>query len=373
MVPIGLFCSLALLTACDPMVISSNVKENPTVQPSQELVTRCIGRYLIDLPRDIILMPLGGQTIDEVQISVTPATEDEYTKGLARRTAELKAAVVSRKGVQYPALRSTVPLPAATSGVLFDRAKLQGVAGRMARVMEVFAWRDGYLLKAEIAAVDTSFLEEKDNETLHAHVKTDVTEKTRQIIDVVLRTRGRTDNEIPSQQGICIVNGFVLGPPTARESVGAIYRFANIDNFFMRVASSSLSPGKDTVLERIENIRPIVERSKGRVFKKARHDVAGMNGYEAAYSMLTDDDAVKGRVMVDRFVFELNSAEGSAHKPRLTVEMVNGQSIADDLENDDGEPGGIAVPLKNAPLSTSAAEATWDRIIKTIRVRPNAF
>ena len=39
-----------------------------------------------------------------------------------------------REDVQYPALRKTVPLPAGIDGVLFDRAKLTGLAGRIARV-----------------------------------------------------------------------------------------------------------------------------------------------------------------------------------------------------------------------------------------------
>ena len=181
------------------------------MQTSNSLITRCIGRYLIDLPTDLVLSPRGGQAIDGVQLSVTPATAAEYKKALTQRTAELTSAVVSRKDVEYPALRKTVPLPAGTDGVLFDRAKLDGAAGRMDRVLEVLAWRDGYLLKAEVGGSDTTFPEEKENKTLHAHVKTDVAEKTLQIIDVVSRTSGRADIEIPSQQGVCIVNGFVRG------------------------------------------------------------------------------------------------------------------------------------------------------------------
>ena len=343
------------------------------MQPSNELTTRCIGRYLIDLPTDLVMTPGGGQTIDGVELTVTRATAEEYKKALAQRTAMLTAAVVSRKGVQYPALRNSVPLPAGTDGVLFDRAKLEGVAGRMARVLEVLAWRDGYLVKAEVAGVDTSFPEEKDNETLHAHVKSDVAEKTRLIIDVVSRTSGRADSEIPSQQGVCIVNGLVRGAPTAGESIGAIYQFANTDNLFMRIASSSLSRGKNTILDRIETTRPMIEKAKGKIFKKAKRDVGGMNGYEAAYSVLTDEDAERGRIMIDRFRFELNSAEGSARKPILTVELSNGESLSDgsDEENDDNEAPAVA--LKPAPLSTAVAESMWNKIVPTIRTRPNAL
>jgi hypothetical protein len=344
------------------------------MQTSTELTTRCIGRYLIDLPADLVLNPVGGQTIDDVRLWVTPATVEEYKKKLAQRTAELTAAVISSTGEQqYPALRKTVPLPPGTDGVLFDRAKLQGSAGRIARVMEVLAWRDGYLLKAEVTAVDTSFPEERDNVTLHTHVKTDVAEKTRLIIDVVSRTSGRTDLEIPSQQGVCIVNGFVRGAPTAGELIGTIYQFAKIDNFHMRIASTSLSRGKNTILDRIENIRPLVERSKGKIFRKAKHNVAGMNGYEAAFSMLTDEDAARGRVMIDRFDFELNSAEGSKRKPRLTVELSNGEPLSGDSDEEGDQIEESVMALKPAPMSTAAVESMWDRIIPTIRARPNAF
>lgn len=370
---VGLACCLALLTACDRQISSFSIEEAPTMHTSNALTTRCIGRYLIDLPSDLVLNPLGGQTIDGVQIRITPATAEEFKQALARRTAELTAAVVSPDGVAYPALRKTMPLPAGTDGVLFDRAKLQGAAGRMARVLEVLAWREGYLLKAEVTGVDTTFPEEKDNVTLHAHVKTDVAEKTRLMLDVVSRTSGRTDIDMPSQQGVCIVNGFVRGVPTAGESVGTIYQFAKTDNLYMRIASLSSIRGKNTILDRIEITRPMIEKSKGKIFRKAKRDVGGMNGYEAAYSMLTDEDAERGRIMIDRFRFELNSAEGSARKPIFTVELSNGESLSGDSDEENEDIKESAVALKPAPLSTAAVESMWDKIVPTIRVRPNAF
>lgn len=372
-VRVGLACCLAFLTACDRQIAAFSIEEAPTMQPSTALTTRCIGRYLIDLPSNLVLSSLGGETIDGVSLWVTPATAAEYKKVLARRTAELTAAVVSRKGVEYPALRKTVPLPAGTDGVLFDFAKLNGSGGRMDRVLEVLEWRDGYLLKAEVGGSDTTFPEEKDNVTLHTHVKTDVAEKTRLIIDVVSRTSGRTDIEIPPQQGVCVVNGFVRGAPTSGESVGAIYEFAKIDNFYMRVASTSLSRGKNTILDRIEITRPLIEKSKGKIFRKTKRNVGGMNGYEVAYSMLTDEDATRGRIMFDRFDFELNSAEGSARKPRLMVELSNGEPGDSDEEDEEGKIEESVMVLKPAPLSTAAVESMWDMIILTIRPRPNAF
>ncbi|MEJ7807670.1 MAG: T6SS immunity protein Tli4 family protein [Telluria sp.] len=372
-VRVGLAWCLALLTGCDRHISSSSIEEAPTMQTSNKLTTRCIGRYLIDLPADLALNPSGGQTIDDVRLWVTPATADEYKKALVQRTAALNAAVVSSMGGQYPALRKTMPLPAGTDGVLFERAELQGSAGRIARVMEVLAWRDGYLLKAEVTGVDTSFPEEKDNITLHTHVKTDVSEKSRLIIDVVSRTSGRTDLEIPSQQGVCIVNGFVRGAPTAGESIGSIYQFAKTENLFMRIASISQIRGKNTILERIEITRPLIEKSKGKIFRKAKRDVGGMNGYEAAYSMLTDESGERGSIMIDRFRFELNSAEGSARKPIFTVELSNGESLFDDSDEEDEKIEKAEVALKPAPLSTAAVENIWDKIIPTIRARPNAF
>lgn len=243
----------------------------------------------------------------------------------------------------------------------------------MARVLEVLAWREGYLLKAEVTGVDTTFPEEKDNVTLHAHVKTDVAEKTRLMLDVVSRTSGRTDIDMPSQQGVCIVNGFVRGAPTAGESVGTIYQFAKTDNLYMRIASLSSIRGKNTILDRIEITRPMIEKSKGKIFRKAKRDVGGMNGYEAAYSMLTDEDAERGRIMIDRFRFELNSAEGSARKPIFTVELSNGESLSGDSDEENEDIKESAVALKPAPLSTAAVESMWDKIVPTIRVRPNAF
>ena len=376
---IGLLCCLAFLAACDHQSASSFIEDAPAKQATSESTTRCIGRYLIDLPTDLVLNPRGGQSIDDVRLRVTPATAEEYKKALAKRTAALTAAVVSSNGVEYPALRKIVPLPAGTDGVLFDRAKLEGAAGRVGRVLEVLAWRDGYLLRADVTAIDTTFPEDKDDVMLHTHVKTDVAEKTRLIIDMVSRTSGRKDLEIPSQQGVCIVNGFVRGAPTARESIGTIYQFEKINNFFMRIASGGLGRSKNTLLDRIEITRPLIENAKGKVFRKAKRDVGGMNGYEAAYSMLSHDYPAQDRIMVDRFIFELKSAEGSKRKPRLTVEVHNGESLDNGPDEEEGEDEGggkiedSVMALQPAPLSTASVESMWDKIIPTIRARPNAF
>lgn len=100
-----------------------------------------------------------------------------------------------------------------------------------------------------------------------------------------------------------------------------------------------------------------------------------MNGYEAAYSILSHDDPAQDRIMLDRFIFELNSAEGSRRKPRLSVEVHNGESLYNgpDEEEDGGKIEESVMALQPAPLSTAAVESLWDKIIPTIRARPNAF
>lgn len=127
---------MAVLTGCDrPSSASSLVQAAST----QGLTTRCVGRYLIDLPADLLLTQRGGQNIDDVKLSVVPATFEEYKTALAQRTAALSSATTSAKGVQYPLLRAATPLPGGINGVLFDRAKPQHVGGRMSRVLEVIA------------------------------------------------------------------------------------------------------------------------------------------------------------------------------------------------------------------------------------------
>lgn len=337
------------------------------------LSTRCIGRYLIDLPSD--LQPAGGgQAIEGVELKIKPSTTAEFRKILDARTTALKAAFTSRHGVQYPALRKIVPLSARSDGVMFDAAELESVSGRVARRLELITWRNGYLIKAELAATDTTFPEEKDNETLHAHAKTDVAEKTKLLVDVVSRTSGRADHEIPTEQGVCIINGFVKGAPTNGEFINAVYEFAKVDHFSLHIKSTSLSRGKNTILDRIEKTRPMIERSNGKVFRKTERDVDGMNGYEVAYTTPNDMHAELKSRMAEQFIFELNSAEGSKSKPRLSIEGRNGFMLREYPETDDGaEPVASVARQRGAPLSTAALERLWDRVIPTIRARPGAY
>lgn len=360
---------MVVLAACEPKRNTTLNNSAPIMQASKQMSTRCIGRYLIDLPIDLAITPYGGQTIDEVVLTVSPASIDEFKSFHAKRNAELQSAVVVADKDNYPALRHVSPLPNGMIGSLFDSAVVGGNAGRMDRILEVITWKDGYMIKGEIPATDMGFPEDQANEAVQTYLKSNVNEKTVRILDVVSRTTGRLDTEIPTSTGTCVVNGFVRGAPTAGEFIGAIYKFKQVDNFYLRLFNTSLSAGSSTILDRIENVRPILAKADGKILRKFKRDVGGQNGYEAAYSMLSDEDPARGRIMIDRFVFELNSKEGSARKPRVSVELFNGESIPNEEENVEE----YRRPIIPAPLSSTAVEAMWDRIIPTIRVRPSGF
>lgn len=336
---------------------------------SQSLTSRCIGRFLIDLPSDLLLKPIGGQQIDNIILKVSPASVGDFKTKLAMRQSELSAETTDGIRGEFPVLRKIVQLPAGMNGVLFDRAA-GGAGGRVTRVLEVLAWLDGYLIQAELDAIDTTFPEVQDDKLLQEQMKTNVDERSVKIIDLVSRTSGRPDGKIPSQRGICIVNGFVReGDAKAEEVIGSVYSFPQFANLYLRIGSSNLRASTSNLLDRLEVIRPIIKQSQGKVLRKATRVVHGQKGHEIAYSMLTDKDSFRGRIMIDRFVFELRNEEDGRRKPRISVELHNGESLYDEEIDGNGNVG----PLKPAPLSTAAASKLWDEVIPTIRVRPGAF
>ncbi|WP_434516415.1 hypothetical protein AB6Q56_07320 [Dechloromonas sp. ARDL1] len=69
-----------LMTACSPSfkVPEMTPEETSRLEAlTQRMTTRCVGRYLIDLPEDFVLNPANPVTVEGIPIKVTPMTEQD--------------------------------------------------------------------------------------------------------------------------------------------------------------------------------------------------------------------------------------------------------------------------------------------------------
>src|SRR5262245_26270777 len=83
-------CLIFTAAACDhkPAPLSQQEKQTVT-ELTSNLKTRCVGRYLIDIPGDA--WESGSAKIQSVRIDAEAMTEDAYRQEIAERDVVLKS------------------------------------------------------------------------------------------------------------------------------------------------------------------------------------------------------------------------------------------------------------------------------------------
>lgn len=336
---------------------------------TQKMTPRCFGRYLVDLPEDIVLNSDGEQEIDGVKIDIIPMKQHEFGFMLENRTAELERTVmISAEG--YPLLRKAIPLPDGTAGVVFDRAESAVSGGRLSRMYELLAWKDGYRIRATITATDTTFPEDANDADLQALTNT-TSESLAQLLNVFNRTRGRADDDIPTEQGVCILNGFVSGPPTDQEDAGNVYDLRTAEDVYFTFHTHSIFVEEDTLLDRVPAVRNALIREGEQVLRADRRIANGIEGEELLFKIVGDDGMLKKNPLTHNFIFEANGKTCSAMTPFIRVSLINGKRKPEPSYR--VYPNDFPLPIEKATLSDAEAIALWDAVIPTIRPRPGAF
>ena len=357
------------LGACGRTQPSPLSDPSKTMKLFGKMTPRCVGRYSVELPEEFVLNSEGGQIIDGVPINVKAATPEAFASQLASRTARLESTLKLGPKQDYPMLRKTIPLPNGAKGVVFDRAESDVAGGRLSRTLELLGWRDGYTITGTIEATDTTFPEDANNPIARDQLKTDVAEKLAKLQSVFARTKGRANDASPQEQGVCILNGFVSGPPSPEEEVTIFYHLKSAEDVFFRINTSSLDAEDDTVLDRVARIEPWLAESKGKILRKTGRNTNGLEANEIAYVMLGDEDLERRRIMIYKFIFEANSKKGSAKDPIITIDLLNGERKPAPVKNQT-EP---SASLVKATLSETEVTGLWDMVIPTVRKHPTAF
>jgi hypothetical protein len=361
---------LAFACACHPKPAAMTEKEIQYMQTlTKKMTARCVGRYLVDVPEDMVLNSEGGQQIEEARIDIKPMSEPEFELILARRKNELENTVIRGKE-KYPLLKKTLSLPNKVLGLLFDHAENPDTGGRLSRMLELFAWKSGYHILATIKATDTGFPEDA-NDPLLQTLTTTTPKQLAILLSILERTSGRADSEIPTGQGVCTLNGFIRGPASDEESVTVFYHLKTARDVFFRINTASSYSRMETLVERGKKVEPIIAQGEGTTLRRAKRAVAGASdGEEFLYKMLDDPNSEGHQVMAHKFVFEANSKIGSAKTPLISIEFDNGtmKPMPEQDPEMDAPP-----PITKATLSEAEALALWDAVIPTIRPRPGAF
>ncbi|MCG5075963.1 T6SS immunity protein Tli4 family protein [Paraburkholderia tagetis] len=318
---------------------------------TRNLKTRCVGRYLIDIPADALAS--GGATVQGVKIESAMMSRDAYLQEVASRKVELR----ETKSVDpYPFIYEDEEIDGPNTHYFIYRGNVSD--GPANRVFEAYKWESGYRFKLGIEGVD--FLHPDQTDKIYIQelpVKNDVPEKKRLVFDLVKRLRWRADDEIPSEPGLCFLGAFLYGKAGNSEDAWAQFVLNGNRDVSIGMESNSGVREPNTLLQRGDEIDRDLNTVGGKTVRKGTVALQGMNAEEWLFSGKTDL-GVHG----SQFTLEANSMTSNARAPLLTLDLSTGSLNAFMQDR-----------IKVASVSESEAIALWDVVSRTLRPRPNGF
>ena len=349
------------LVACSPKAPAMTADEAQRIKAlTARMTTRCIGRHLIDLPESFVLNPVWQARIDGVEVNVQPMDQVLFRAAVEGRMRELRRETISGEK-ENPSLREVRDVPD-LAGRAFNRAMTGAVASD--RTWEIWAWRDGFVIKLAINAYDKQ-LAYRVTEGLES----DVEEKFAQAIDVLRRVRGRHEDQIPQEPGDCFAHGFIAGPANDQQDISMSFHWRDAHDVYFSFNHTTRVREDDTMLQRSASIERQFAEAGIRTLRKGSRSIHGL-AYE---EWLTHEPAevTTADVEGNGFVLRGNEAERDPRKPSIELNLYNGHYIPTpeiSLEEDAKIP-----TLQRASLSDAEAVALWDAVTATLRPRPGAF
>jgi Tle cognate immunity protein 4 C-terminal domain/Tle cognate immunity protein 4 N-terminal domain len=348
------------LSACQPelktMKLSTEESQRVT-QLTAQLVPRCIGRYMVDLPAVFVLSPVGKARIEETEIKIEPMSRSAFDQMVLTRHESLKNE--RTYGGNENTLKSATVLPE-NQGMVFDRAKTP--SSNYFRVIELRAWRAGFSIEMLVDAVDGAHSRDRLDPG-----PTTTPQKNAELLRLLDRTRGRADSEIPIESGVCFGNGFVRGPATPLEWLQINYQLKDAEDGYFGFASlSDVGPEKTSLLDRGKSIEIELAESKGRTIRKGSRQTNGL-AYEEWLSQRQSDRSTAWY----RLLLEMNSKQGSAMAPLFRLDFNVG--IGHPRLQESLDQSASRKPIEKPVFSEAETVAIWDTVTPSLRARPNGF
>lgn len=368
---LSLILSLFALAGCQPKIapLTSFQAANMNAMTTA-LVPRCVGRYLIDLPKHFVINEVARAKIEDVTWNIQPMTKAEFSTRFEARHDYLRKVLLPSTSDRRLHLRSFISLPNNASGGVFDRSSQEGSSSRTGRILELWAWKEGYLIAGKIDATDTTFPEDADD-SLVKQLTTDVQEKLTHLLNLYDRTSGRADDDVPRGQGVCIRNGFIKGPSTDKEWITMNYHLSSADDVSLTVHYlSTIGPESTTLLQRGASINKGLADNNGRTLRKGERQANGLP-FEEWLMEREMDPGVKDY----HLTLELNSKFGNAQAPLFVMDFDSGSHRPESTPQtvEEREKQLTREPVVKATLGAAESVALWDAITSTLRIRPDAF
>lgn len=341
-----------MLAGCD-FPPKMTAQEQQAIQAlTMQLVPQCVGRYLIDMPAQV---ELGGMVkIQDALVETVAMSLDQFQKEIAAREAELTK---TRSIDAHPFLYVNAPAWDEHSRYFLHRGSIGNDPGH--RVLEGYRWENGVLIRIELQSSDyTKPDQTKDPLVRKMAVKNDVPRAATQVFEMLTSFRGRPDGAIPTEPGLCVPGGILLGKSKHDEQVDVDFHLPAYPDVYFNVFTHSTLQVKTSLLWRGGPIAAALRvLDDGRTIRRGTVELPGGRGEE----MIVAGPMIVTNVQGQAFRLESNATTGNPEAPFVAVKLSN------------GGPTGLEEPLKKASLTEAQALALWDAVSRTLRPRPGAI
>lgn len=349
---------LVFLAGCQPETPRMTPEETNRIDAlTERMAPRCIGRYMIDLPKEFVLNPIATTRLDGVDIVVEPMKQYQFDELLRQRHEQLRSERILGQGT--PSLAAAMPLSDG-SGYVFDRSRTQN--SPVLRTLELLAFRDGFRIEILVNTRDLRYSENKhENDTR----RTDVQEKLDHLLKIYSRIRGRADDEIPTEPGVCFANGFLQGDSSGAEQVDLYYHLHSVDDVYFTFHTLSDLVEDASLLERGPAIEAWLKKRNGRTLRHGRRESHGLSFEEWLMTLASESNP---ELMFSDMTLEVNGKSASVSTPLLVVDLDSG--VRHPRSRPTLEEAAIEKPLTRVTFGAAATMALWDKTTQTLRMRP---
>ncbi|WP_409306380.1 T6SS immunity protein Tli4 family protein [Pectobacterium sp. B1J-3] len=315
---------------------------------------QCVGRYVFEVPASFENTLTDRAQINEINISSKRLYRPAFEQRIQLREQELQNEHTVRK-VDQPFLKQVYRV--SENAVIFDRNR-NGSEGGYGRTLEGHLYVDGvaFILSQDIIDLSDPKYQKDKESFIKAGVRVGSLntkpQKLAELQDVMSRLRGRKDDEIPTQPGTCISEGFIRdGSGKPKEDITFVYRHDPVFSFV--IWSNNSLKESTSMLERSHEIQSYLTGINARTLRKGKTQIAGFDASEWLNTAPSEKSPNNASAQL-LFTAVANEKIADFRHPNLDLTLNN-----------------YALP----PPAYSDAElvAIWDRITRSFRVRHTAF
>lgn len=312
---------------------------------------QCLGRYLFDVPVKFNNADVGQIKINEMRISSKRLYPPAFTQRIRLREQELNNSPTGRP-IDQPFLKQVYQIN--DNVVIFDR-NVNGSVPGFGRILEGHLYSNGvaFIVTTEITDLSNQKYKKDREDYLNSGSKeSDLNDKPQKLAEMqslLSRLKGRKDEEVPTQSGVCIPEGFISDTNMKSEDdVEIIY---NNDDFGLIVNTSNTRRKSETLLERGDEINSAIIRIGARTLKKGAVKLPGINAEEWLIKSKQDIYHPEEKIVpAYRFTFYGNENVADLNHPVFSVEL-----------NNSG--------LETKTYTDSQLVDIWERITRTFKYR----